>query len=368
MGLEIKVSPKSKLAGHFGDLKQYVIDLVTVVGGITEERDETLLEIALPPDLACQNGIPELLTLAFNSEVAAETPGTELLTFGSPLLDKLLLPGLAIGRVTKKFAIVPGVRIPPNLLERINSRISFERSRRPSVCSTAIESYESVWFQYMVTYISDEKFSDSTIVAVDAGTLADDTAFLPELKGVFLSDNSELAPKIPPAASYSYPEIFRTAAERLKVAARPQFRYYQAQAGSFCRVELAKVLHYYQVVLHELAIREKNAADPEKKARLQAKIATANAERERRITDVVNKYRLTAQARLDSIMIVVLPKIKVKLELQHKEDLYYPEIYYNLATNSVEPLSCPRCGARFTVAYPAADGTFVCSPEEAGRQ
>lgn len=72
-----------------------------------------------------------------------------------------------------------------------------------------------------------------------------------------------------------------------------------------------------------------------------------------------------AQARLDSVTPQVMPRVKALLEVEHKDTIYTQPVYYNLATNGVEPLTCPRCGRRFFSAYPARDGLFVCRPEEA---
>lgn len=126
-----------------------------------------------------------------------------------------------------------------------------------------------------------------------------------------------------------------------------------------------KARFYDDSMLLSLTARAEGTEDAEKQERLRAKADAARAERERRIADVLGKYQVAAAARLDSVVLNVMPKVRAVVEVQHKERVYTQDVFYNLATNAVEPLACPRCGKRFTVAYPAEDGVFVCSPDEA---
>lgn len=347
------------------DLQRFVLELVAALGGIGDVKEYSLADVALPAEFSRRAGLPEFATLAFDSDVARETPGAELVTFGSHVLDAFVAYGRTVGRAVKRFAVTPSVRVPPNLLERLESRISFVRSRRPSVRSTTIEAHESASFRFIVTYTSDEKLSDSVTVAVDCGSLSDDTALLPEWNGVFFTDDPGLTPPVPLAARRPYEEVLRAAKARFAEMAKPQFDVYQRQAARFCREELVKVLRYYDSTLLSLTTREEGTEDAQKRERLRVKTEVARTERERRIADVLNKYRVVAAARLDGVVFNVMPKVKAVLEVQHKDRAYTQEVFYNLAANVVEPLTCPRCGRRFTMAYPAEDGVFVCTPDEA---
>lgn len=369
------------------DLRRFVTDLILAGGGIVDAPEEDILHVALPPELARRLALPEFAVLAFDSEAAKETPEAEFVTFGSPVLDRLVSLGTELGRVTREFAVVPSVRIPPNLMDRIEARIGFNRSKRPILRATSIETYERAVFRFVVSYIADERFVEPMTVAVDAATLADDTDLLDEAKGVYFSpeplpgtrgapdapgppkEGEEGKPGLPVVGDHrpSYREVVAKALTYLQARVRPRLAFYQAEVRGYCEKELVKVLGYYERTLAELAARKDAAAgDPEKAARLAAKLEASRLDRERRIADVVGKYKVTAKARLDSVILQVMPRVKALLEVEHKDTVYTQPVYYNLATNAVEPLACPRCGRRFFSAYPAPDGVFVCRPEEAG--
>lgn len=344
------------------DLQRFAVAVIEALDGVADAREYGLLDVVLSQEVSRRAGVPEFASLAFDSDIAKDTPGAEFVTFGSHFLDKLIDLGMGVGQVVRRFAVVPGLRIPPNLMERIESRVGFTKCRRPARKSASIEACESAWFRFMLTYTSDETFSDSITVAVDSCTLGDDTPFMPGMRRVFFADEAALDPMIPETAKHPYREIFDAAVALLETHSKPQFARYQSQVTRFCRDELAKVLTYFESVSKELSARLEAAQDPEKKARLQAKVEAARRERERRISDVLNKYKVSARARLDSVVLSVVPKVRAVLEVQHKDRFYTQEVFFNLATNEVEPPTCPRCHGRFTSGYPADSGVFVCCP------
>ncbi len=363
-----QVASETRARRHRVDLRRFITDVVTTAGGIVDVKDEYLLHVALPAEVVEGFSLPEFGVLAFDYDAAKDAPAAEFVTFGSPVLDRFVALGLELGRVTREYARSSAVRVPPNLMGRIESRIGFNRSRRPVLRATSIEAYERAVFGFVVSYISDERFSESVAVAVDTTNLADDTDLLDESKGVTFSSEPQGFAAGLTAKGRPYSEVLQKALECLQARVRPRLATHQAEVRGFCEKELVTVLGFYERTLADLAAREEAAAaagDPDKKARIHSKIEASQVERQRRIADIVSKYRVRAEARLDSVTLQVMPKVRALLEVRHKDSIYTQPVFYNLATNSVEPLTCPRCGRRFFSAYPAKDGMFVCSTEEA---
>lgn len=370
-------------------MRKFVTDLVAAAGGIVETPEDDILHVALPGEVARKVSLPEFTVLAFGYDAAKETPEAEFVTFGSPVLDRLTSLGIELGRVTRQYAVVPSVRVPPNLMDRIEAKIGFNRSKRPVLRTANIEVYERAVFRFVVSYISDERFVEALMVAVDTSTLADDTDLLDEARAVYFSpqpphrtgDGNGVGVGVGVGASVGegplratadrrpscdYGEVVRKAVSYLQARVRPRLAVYQAEVRGYCEKELTTVLGFYEKTMADLVARRDSATDdPDKRARIDAKIEACRIDRERRIADVVGKYKMTAQARLDSVTLQVMPRVKALLEVEHKDTIYTQPVYYNLATNAVEPLACPRCGRRFFSAYPARDGLFVCRPEEA---
>ncbi len=340
------------------DLKSYLVDLAAAVGGAVEESDGDVLDLALPEEVTAPAGLNDFFTVALSRDAADETDGAEYVTYGSAILDKLVGIGLNSGRILRLRAAVPSasMRVPPNLMQRIERDIGFQKCRRPSMESAAVQLHQQMVFTFVVSYVSDEKFTDDVMVAVDRHTLGDDTDLLDDQAKLYFADAGAGADEDdnPQAPAHPYSEVAARAADILIERALPEYMNYQRQAALYCRQELAKLLGYYHETTEQLRSREVAAADEDRRARLAAKIQATLAEREHRSMDLIERYRVCASARLDSAAVRIMPKVRVRLQVQHMRETLRQDVFYNLASSSVEPIVCPICHARSATVYPAS--------------
>ena len=150
----------------------------------------------------------------------------------------------------------------------------------------------------------------------------------------------------PQALIHPYTEVAARAAAILAERALPQYVAYQRQAALYCRQELSKLLRYYHETAEQLRSREEAAADEDRRGRLAAKIQATLAEKEHRSVDLIERYRVYASARLDSAAVRIMPKVRARLQVQHMRENLHQDVFYNLASSSVEPIVCPICHAR----------------------
>jgi len=340
------------------DLKTYLEDLAAAVGGAIDAVEDDLLDLALPEEVWAPAGLPEFFRVALSRDAADETDGAEYVTYGSAILDKLMGIGLDTGRALRLRATLPtaSMRVPPNLMQWIERSVGFQKCRRPSMESAVVELHQQAVFTFVVSYVSDERFTDDLMVAVDRHTLGDDTDLLDDQANVYFADagtnpddDSNLQPLVHP-----YSDVATRAAAMLVERALPQYLSYQRQAALYCRQELSKLLRYYHETAAQLRSREKAATDAHRRERLAAKIQATLAEKEHRSADLIERYRVYASARLDSAAVRIMPKVRARLQVQHMRETLHQDIFYNLASSSVEPVTCPICRRRSTMMYPTA--------------
>ncbi|HBK59620.1 MAG TPA: hypothetical protein DDZ84_02355 [Firmicutes bacterium] len=362
------------------DFKVYLMDLAAAAGGVADIADDDILDLALPQEVAARAGLAEFFTVALSRDAADETQGAEYVTYGSAILDSLVEMGLDTGRALRLHAALTSasMRVPPNLMQWIDSSIGFEKCRRPSMESTAIELHQQVVFTFVVSYVSDEKFTDDIMIAVDRHTLGDDTDLLDSQVNVYFADagagrvdaadNADAASAAdaqtlahPRPLLHPHSEVAAVAAGILEESALPQHMGYQRQAALYCRQELSKLLRYYHETIGQLKSREESTTDADRRRRLAAKIQATLAEKERRSVDLIERYRVHATARLDSAAVRIMPKVRARLQVQHMRETLHQDVFYNLASSSIEPIACPICHRRSAVMYPA--NTMAKPPE-----
>ncbi|MGI6132548.1 MAG: hypothetical protein ACOYES_11860, partial [Bacillota bacterium] len=340
------------------DLKTYLEDLAVAVGGAIDAVEDDVLDLALPEEVSAPAGLPDFFRVALSRDAADETDGAEYVTYGSAILDKLMGIGLDTGRALRLRATLPtaSMRVPPNLMQWIERSVGFQKCRRPSMESAVVELHQQVVFTFVVSYVSDEKFTDDLMVAVDRHTLGDDTDLLDDQINVYFTDaGTDLDDHDnPQALIHPYTEVAARAAAILAERALPQYVAYQRQAALYCRQELSKLLRYYHETAEQLRSREEAAADEDRRGRLAAKIQATLAEKEHRSVDLIERYRVYASARLDSAAVRIMPKVRARLQVQHMRETLHQDVFYNLASGSVEPIACPICHARSATMYPTA--------------
>jgi len=368
------------------NLRKYVRDVVLASGGLIDDVDSDAMNIMLPEDLAKKARLSEFMTVCFDYETQREYPESLFVTFGSPVLESLVDMGMAMGRCVRQYVSVPATRVPSNITGRINSKVTFDRSKSPLLRTAGVEAHEVLVFRYIVFYISDDKFSENMEIAVDTVTMADDTPFLLDVKSLSLPEDlyglSEMATQGSGFASSgssardgvvarsdkdAYDQALEVALRNLKERISVRLRDYQKLMDLYCHEELTKVLAFYEENVRDLEKRlDRAGEDEEKKRKLRAKIQAALVEKGRRVQDLLEKYRVQVEVRLDSVVSVLVPKVKAVLDIQHKNEKYSQVVYYNLAANEVELPVCPACGRTFSVGYPSTRlRGFVCSPKEA---
>jgi len=151
---------------NYESLKDFVREIVEIKGGIAEEKEKGALELLLPENVGKELFGKEYERLSF----LPDQRQTKFVTYGSPLLDKIISLSENLGKTARIAAedIHPRKK---NLAHLIEDNFDFPNSRKfgSSIDNEVICSYLLVNFK--VSIISDERKEEIVTATVDERTL-----------------------------------------------------------------------------------------------------------------------------------------------------------------------------------------------------
>lgn len=336
-------------------------DLVTAylnrAGAIVEPAGYALFQVLLPEELIPAFGSEELL-LAFDYEVASETPGSTFVTYGSPLMDTTVRLALDCGRQTALYWSGKLPALPRSLEERLSARLEFRHCRPPRVEASWVAENIYYGFYFRCVFRSFEKTEAVIPVFIDGCHGLPAPAFTREAESLFLLEEREY--QAAPAPIRPLADLYPVARQELGKLVQEQARPLQQTALSLQEQELTKVRSYFAET--EAEIRQKLAAstDPDRKVRLEQQLAATQADQERRIKDTRARYQVEVDVRLDHLVAYHLPCIFIQLNLQHKTFTLTQTLIYNPLRGDIELPACPRCGRASSCLVPTLDGQLIC--------
>lgn len=329
------------------NLQELVTGYLSVAGGAVAVRSYALVEALVPPGVLDPGdgkapGEPAHLLLAFDAEVAQENEGAEFITYGHPLLDRILQACLHLGTVRLRCA--QGVRLAPpqNLAERVARELTFVRARSVAVAGVAPIEQHALAFDFHVLLEADEQEAREVTVLVDLHTGLPLDHLLFALGSVLWGSEPDLA--LPTRPLISPWEAYASARAHLEAAVLPPLlEEYSRRLRPHLDRELRRVEEYFAALLRDLERRQAGAQDPERAARLAAKLAATRADRDRRLEDLRQKYAPRARPQLLAVTWYRWPRLEVTLTVDRRTRQDTLQVAYDPLARQVQPLPCARC-------------------------
>jgi hypothetical protein len=150
--------------------------------------------------------------------------------------------------------------------------------------------------------------------------------------------------QLPRAKNISPGKLYQAACREAEKQAKERALVFQYQSKERLKKELDKVSGYYTQMSREIKNKLKTTEEKDKRERLAKKLAAVEAERQRREKDALERYAIEIALHLDHIVDYSLPRLHVKLEVQHKKQLLNTTVLYNLLAHHLEAPVCPLCG------------------------
>ncbi|MHB1406893.1 MAG: hypothetical protein ACYCV0_15065 [Desulfitobacteriaceae bacterium] len=342
----------------FVNVQDFTATYLRRAGAVTEPAGYALLEVLVPDELAGQLESDQLL-LAFDYEVAAETPGSVFVTHGSQLLDKVVgmaSAGYGLSTVLYRPGSLP---VLPRNFEQKLSRIEFRRCRPPKVSLSWVEEVPFYGYYFRAVYRSHEKSEELLEVVLNGNSGQAQAEFAQWWQRVVPAEAAEH--DVTQAAEWPEDKLYAAACRAVEKQARTRAESVMAGAAGLKTRELAKITDYYDEIEFTLNKKLLAANDQDKKDRLEKQLAATRADRMRREKDVAERYGVEVDVRLDHVVVYRVPCLRIKLDVQHKGTVMNLTVLYNPLCGEVEVPVCPRCGQATWSLEPDREIRLVCA-------
>jgi hypothetical protein len=318
-------------------LEQFLLEYVDAVGGLADEIEPQVYDLLLP-------AVDQPMRLAFDPEALPEHPSAQLVTFGSALLDQILVEAQTRGRVALVY--LDDVHLTPHGLD--------QRVRRdlvlPPHANLSVETVRPMYvtctlFWFETTYSSDEKEQALYPVAVDRlyGRLV--SYLEPLLESDRLSEIRRYP--YPDASARPLEQAYLQARERLvrTVTAEANSRKHDLSAHQALQRE--RMIRYFADLRAELVERmEKVQARAEGTESLRSRLEALDREKTLRLEELERKATLRVQIKLMNLLHVKIPRLFLTTHLTIDEGKHAPiplSLTWDPLVEKTDALDCPNC-------------------------
>jgi hypothetical protein len=327
---------------HLSPLEGFLRDYVETIDGAWDEVEPQVYDVLLPADGAAGSGT-SMLRLTFDPEALPEHPGSQLASFGTPLIDQLLDDAVRRGRSAHFYLV--GLNLEPhNLPGRLRKSLILTPPAEMEVERVRALHFTQAVYWFRAEFVSDQKEQTILPVGMDLhygrevrhleqllnpGRLAREPALpKPEARRLSLTAGYTAARE----------QVLRTLAALANVRAR--------QLAERRDVQIARLTRYYADLrdeLEEQAHRSRAQAE-EAAARLVQRREAIDREEQLRIAELMQKSNLRAQLRLLQLLRIDQPKLLVHARVVSPKLAPSPlELVYDPLMEALEAPPCPVC-------------------------
>ena len=339
------------------DLQRFVLEYVEEAGGIAEPAGPGIHEVLLPQHLAEEWRIPSYLRLAFGDTEHAEAIQ---LGYNHPLVEQMI--AAAQSRPASTHLFVRGLRLnKTGLVEVAEKEWRILNARVVAQKRATIDRVRSTYvrFNFKAEILSDEKQERLVSVLMDAhgGYRVPDPAPI-EIRANAL-EPGELLPSLddapmrwqpagaPPLKKPLDERTLEALLERAKGAVLQEMAgdldALQKRVARFCELDEARLNEYYQELERDLQHRLAGAS-ADRRASLEEKLAAVRRERQQKLADVAERYRVKLNLTLLNLLVIQQPKLVVPLNIENRTTQIGVYAVWDPLLHQLEPLACQVCG------------------------
>lgn len=339
-------------------LENFVNSCLERAGALVERPGYALTEALLPDELVPLFNQGHLL-LAFDYEVAGETPGAAFVTYGSPLLDNVARLARQWGKHTRLYWPACNYQPPANLEERVRSGVSYLNCRPPRVILHRTRENLFLGFFYRCVYRSHDKREEMVQVIINgySGQPQDDH-FMRGWESSLPLEEPDYT--LAPASRLPGEELYRRTYPRVEGVVREQALQVKEASRNLMARELDKIKSYYLETTRDLERKKAVAPDQAKVVRLEKQLAATRADWKRREEDIAERYQVEVDVYLDHLVSYRAPCEFIKVQVQHKKNVLEQELIYNPVTGNIEAPACAGCNKAVRALVPGPEEKLVC--------
>ena len=313
-------------------LRSFVIEALTDLGAIVSEGD-SLVWVQAPESVQRDLEVPARFALSFDPERSGEFEA-EMVASGSYFLERLVSVVTRRGQWDVSRCVVTAT-------DWISDALRESGLDPETAVSSRVDGIEDEFlllFAFRVTLVSDEKRESFHLVAVslvDGSTWPED----PDRAG------RGLVPHPAPAIRPDLEAAYRLATESLRTTTGVEVERFRTRSLGLLEEEVRRIFGYFDRTIDGL--RE---SDP---GGSQDLLRAVMAERDRRLTEAVERFDPKASASLCSIRAILVPTARLHLEFP---DGTRTESRLDAWSRRLRGLACKTCGGAEGPWRPSRDG------------
>lgn len=353
-------------------LEVFLREYVEIAGGVWEEVEPQVYDVFLPEATPQDQG--RVLRVAFAPEALPEHPGSQLLIYGSPLLDRLFAQAWQQGRISRAYLLGLNLASRQALQGvasdlRLPTRARWEtRQVRPLFFSHA-----AFWFQ--ATFHSDEKEQENYLNVVDLyyGRFARHLEELLRGGESPYSFAQERPFPWPDAPRLGLAAAYQRGRDRVVGTAASVAHTHRLEHEQRLGRQVERMQHYYRDLRDELQERLERARQdrrttPETRRSLEERIPGLAQEEHFRLAELRQRSHLRLHLRLCNLMLLAYPKFFLQGRLvPAKGPAVEMALVWDPLAGHLEPPPCPCCQRPTRVLAQGRQGTLGC-PECGGEE
>jgi hypothetical protein len=324
-------------SGSDSPLETFLRTYADVSGGLWDEVEPQVYDLMLPPrpDLKAE---VEVVRVTFDPEALAEHPGSQLASFGTPLVDQLLADAVARGRHVRLFFVGLNV-VPQGLAGSISRALTLPEGTKFKIERVRTMHFPQAVFWFEATFVSDQKEQDLLSVAIDLHYGRQVRHLERLLEWTHLAEEPwEPLPEVRHSGlAKAYPLARERVVRTLAALANTRARELTERLGR----QVERMQRYYndlRAEITEQADRAQSRGDDV--AKFASRREALDREQQLRIAELRQKNTLKVQLRLNSLLEVRQPKLLVKASVGS-----IPlELVWDPLTEGLEAVPCPSCG------------------------
>lgn len=308
-------------------LQKFVTDVIEGLGGVVVPVEYALCQVLIPEEYKRYFQNKTELELSFDFEVAEENPQSEFVTFGSYILEQVLVIANQKAISTIRFAEVERLALA-NPLKKINEFLKDEPGRATIKNERPVLGVFAV-FQFLIAYVSDEKEEKMEQIWIDMLT--------GERTVTMKQEQNRIIFKNEPIYTYSIPneihigEGLNTAYQFVKIDAEYQ-RKHRLQENQL-KKEFYRIESYYTELLMENEKRSnRKGLSEEKKQEIKAKSRAIELEKDKQLQEIKDKYNGQIEISLDHGILYFVPLLEYEIDIHFRSNCKEQTLYYNPIT------------------------------------
>jgi hypothetical protein len=341
-------------------LEDFLRGYADVTGGLWEEIEPQVYDLMLPAGTA--TGEPEIVRLAFDPDAIPEHPGSQLASYGTPLVDRLLADAVSRGRHIVLYMV--GLNLSPkNLEDRLRRAVTLPSGFELTLEQLRPLHFPQAVFWFEASFVSDQKEQDLLTVAVDVhhGRQVRHLDRLVDRAHLAEKPWSPLAEAPHPGLHTAYPIARDRVARTLSALANTYHRELHERLDR----QLERISRYYGDLRAEVEEQLQKARNRDNDpAKFIARLEALMREEQSQSAELRRKSQLRVNLRLLNLLVIHQPKLLLQTAITSagkESSVNRLEWVWDPLVEAIEAAVCPECGHPTFEFGLTRQGKLVCA-------